>query len=115
MGKLQRFANSITPEVTAEHTFLAYGDAKLKHTLDEIERLTIKRDFHNARKMEATRQRNEMVEEGSRLATAMRVALKEHLGPDSEQLTQYGIQPFRSKKRAKKPAPPPEPPDTPPA
>jgi hypothetical protein len=111
------FANTLTPETTAEHPYLAVAHAKLEHLLAEIDRLTGERDFHNASKMQATRQRNEMLAEGSRVATTLRKTLKDHLGPDNERLTQFGIQPFRSKKRAKKSvdaaAAPPEPPENP--
>jgi len=41
------------------HVYLESAHAKLKHALAEIDRLTAERDFHNAAKIEATRQRNE--------------------------------------------------------
>lgn len=104
MGELHRFAHTITPETTAGHAFLEYAHAKLTRFLEEIDRLTVERDFHAARKQEATRQRNQLLADGSRLATAMRVTLKDHLGPDNERLAEFGIQPFRGRKRAKKPA-----------
>jgi hypothetical protein len=103
MGDLHRFAHTITPETTAGHAFLEYAHAKLTRFLEEIDRLTAERDFHTARKQEATQRRNEMLAEGSRLATAMRLTLKDHLGPDNERLAEFGIQPFRGRKRAKKP------------
>ncbi len=103
MGELHQFAHTITPETTAGHVFLEYAHAKLTRFLEEIDRLTAERDFHTARKQEATRRRNEMLAEGSRLATAMRLVLKDHLGPDNERLAEFGIQPFRGRKRAKKP------------
>ena len=39
------------------------------------------------------------------LATVLRVAIKEHYGPDSEKLVEFGIQPFRGVTR--KPRTPP--------
>ncbi len=107
-GELQVFAQTLTPETMAEHTYLQYAHEKLQHLLSEVDRLTQERDFHTASKQEATRKRNEMLAEGSRVATALRKTLRDHLGPDNERLAQFGIKPFRSKKRAKKPAEPPE-------
>lgn len=104
MGELHRFARTITPETTAGHVYLEHAHAKLTRFLEEIDRLTVERDFHAARKQEATQQRNKLLAEGSRLATAMRVTLKDHLGPDNERLAEFGIQPFRGRKRVKKPA-----------
>lgn len=103
-GDWLRFAQSVTPETTAGHAFLEYSRAKLQHFIEEVDRLEVERDFHNARKLEATRRRNEMIEEGRRLVTAMRNVLKEHMGIDNERLAEFGIQPFRVRKRAKKPA-----------
>jgi len=105
---LQVFAKTLTPETMAEHTYLQYAHEKLQHLLSEVDRLTQERDFHTASKQEATRQRNEMLAEGSRVATALRKTLRDHLGPDNERLAQFGIKPFRSKKRVKKPVEPPE-------
>ena len=65
MGDLQLFAQTITPETTAEHPFLEYAHAKLKRFIEEIDQLGVERDFHAARKLEATRRRNEMIEEGA--------------------------------------------------
>lgn len=107
-GELQVFAKTLTPETMAEHTYLQYAHEKLQHLLSEVDRLTQERDFHTASKQEATRQRNEMLAEGSRVATALRKTLRDHLGPDNERLAQFGIKPFRSKKRVKKPVEPPE-------
>ena len=50
----------------------------------------------------ATRRINEVVEEGRRLASNIRRVLKVELGIDNEELTRFGIQPFRGRKRAKK-------------
>jgi len=45
--------------------------------------------------------------EGQRLVTLLRAAVRQHYGIDSEKLAEFGIQPFRGRRRAKAPEPPP--------
>jgi len=101
-GSWMNFAEAFTPELTESHVYLKATFAKLNHFIEEVERLGLERDSHNASKLAATRQRNEMIVAGNRLVNAMQTALKDHLGKDNEQLTAFGIQPFRGRKRAKK-------------
>jgi hypothetical protein len=103
-GSWMNFAEAFTPELTDSHLYLKASYAKLRNFIGEVERLGLERDFHNASKLTATRKRNEMIAAGNRLVTAMQLTLKDHLGKDNEQLTAFGIQPFRSRKRAKKKA-----------
>jgi hypothetical protein len=101
-GSWLLFAGSLTPELTESHVYLKASYAKLRHFIEEVERLGLERDFHSASKLTATRKRNEMIAGGNRLVTAMQLVLKDHLGKDNEQLTAFGIKPFRGRKRAKK-------------
>jgi hypothetical protein len=60
-----------------------------------------------ASKQQASQQLVGLMSECQRLATVLRFSLKQHYGPGSEKLTEFGIQPFRG--RARKPTlPPPE-------
>lgn len=61
-----------------------------------------------ASKQELSRQLQEVISDGERAATALRVLLKEYYGPRSEKLVEFGIQPFRGRTRREKPAPFPE-------
>jgi len=101
-GNWLLFADAFTPELRESHVYLKSKHAKLMHFVKEVERLGIERDFHAASKLAATRQRNEMIAAGNRLVTAMQLAVRDLLGPDSEQLTAFGVKPFRGRKRAKK-------------
>jgi hypothetical protein len=56
-----------------------------------------------------TRQLQEALVEGQRLATVLRLAIKEHYGIRSEKLAEFGLQPVRGRPRKAKPAAP-EPP-----
>ncbi|HVR99663.1 MAG TPA: hypothetical protein VMW27_23770 [Thermoanaerobaculia bacterium] len=61
-----------------------------------------------ASKQELSKELQGVVVDGERTATALRVLLKEHFGPRSEKLAEFGIQPFRGRARKEKPLPPPE-------
>jgi hypothetical protein len=114
-GSWLLFADAFTPELRESHVYLKSTHAKLMNFIQEVERLGIERDSYNARKLEATRKRNEMIVAANRLVASMQLALRDHLGPDNEQLTAFGIKPFRGRKRVKKNAeaetPSPEPAD----
>jgi hypothetical protein len=61
-----------------------------------------------ASKQQASQQLTSLMSECQRLATVLRFSLKQHYGPRSEKLTEFGLQPYRG--RAPKPAPLPPPP-----
>lgn len=59
-----------------------------------------------ASKQEMTRQLQEILVEGQRLETVLRLAVKEHYGIRSEKLAEFGLQPFRGRPRKAKPEAP---------
>jgi hypothetical protein len=64
-----------------------------------------------ASKQESSKQLQQLLSDGQRLATVVRGAVKEHYGIREEKITEFGLQPFRGRKG--KPAtatPPPTPP-----
>jgi hypothetical protein len=65
-----------------------------------------------AAKQDASRQLEEMMTEGQRLASLLRQAVRQHYGIRSEKLAEFGLQPFRGKKKTP-PPPAPEIPTTP--
>jgi hypothetical protein len=79
---------------------LAYDT--LAACLAEINRLIAVRNFHEARKQEATRGIQELLEKGRLEATFLRSGLKFRYGRGSEKLVRFGMQPFRGKKRRKR-------------
>jgi DNA-binding protein H-NS len=94
----------VTPETTAGSPHLQQAHAKLQGFLDEVRRLQAEQADYQARKQEATRRINEILEEGRRLASHIRGMLKVEMGIKSEELVRFGIQPFRGRKFAKRPA-----------
>jgi hypothetical protein len=75
---------------------------------DQIHELIRQQGELTAQKQEISRQIRVMVEEGERLATVLRFAVKQHYGIRAEKLAEFGLQPFRGKSRKQKPLPPPE-------
>jgi hypothetical protein len=52
-----------------------------------------------ASKQEASQKLLSLLTDSLRLATVLRFELKQFYGPDSEKLVEFGIQPFRGRKR----------------
>lgn len=61
-----------------------------------------------ADKQQVSQQLVDLMSACQRLATVLRFSLKQHYGPRSEKLTEFGLQPYRG--RIRKPLPPPPPP-----
>jgi chromosome segregation ATPase len=95
---------AVKPETTAGSPYLQEAHAKLQGFLEEVRRLQAEQADHQARKQEATRRINEILDEGRRLASNIRRVLKVELGVENEELARFGIQPLRRKKRPKKAA-----------
>jgi hypothetical protein len=70
--------------------------------------LTKEQAIFRAGKQEKTQQLQTVLAEGTRLATLLRNALKEHYGPTSEKLAEFGLKPFRGRKARQAPEPDPE-------
>jgi hypothetical protein len=58
-----------------------------------------------ASKQEATKELQALLSEAMRLANVLRLAVKQHYGIRAEKLAEFGMQPFRGRKRAVKPVP----------
>jgi hypothetical protein len=106
IGELINLLARVTPEATAGVLHLEHARERLLGMVDELQKLLVERDFHAARKQEATERIQQLLEEGRRAATMLRLGLKEHLGHDNEQLVAFDIQPFRPRKRARRAASP---------
>jgi len=62
-----------------------------------------------AAKQDAPQDLGEVMVEGQRLVTVLKLAVKQHYGIDSEKLAEFGLQPFRGRRRkADEPPPLPE-------
>jgi hypothetical protein len=72
---------------------------KLGGILGEIEEVTLRQTVATVVKQEASQQIKRLLGEGQRLANLLRIAVKENYGPDAEKLAEFGLQPFRGRKR----------------
>ena len=99
VGDWMDLSEKVTLEGAADVVPLEHAHTKLAGYLGEVRQLLAERDFHEARKQEATKRIREILPAGCRTATLIRKILKDHYGPDSEQLATFGIQPFRPRKR----------------
>ena len=82
---------------------------KLVVILGRVVDLTRQQAALAADKQEVSQEIEELMAAGDRLASVIQKSIKEHYGPFSEQLTAYGLQPFRGRPRhPEAPPPPPE-------
>ncbi len=104
VGVWMRLTGGVTPEMAAGRLDIQIPLDKLVALQAELDRLTQERNFHDARKQEATSRINEVLAEGRIVATALQTVLKQHFGSRSDELVAFGIKPFRGLKRARKAA-----------
>ena len=106
VGVWLRLTGGVTPEIAAGQPHIQDPLDKLVAFQAELDRLIQERDFHDARKQEATSRINEVLAEGRVVATLLQAVLKQHFGASNEALVAFGIKPFRGLKRARKAAAP---------
>ncbi|HEY0515320.1 MAG TPA: hypothetical protein VGH73_25710 [Thermoanaerobaculia bacterium] len=82
--------------------------AKLQGFLDEVRSLAMQQDLHTANKQLASQQLKVALASGKKLATFLRTGLKEHYGNRNEKLVEFGIPPFRRRKKVPAAPQPPE-------
>jgi hypothetical protein len=60
-----------------------------------------------ASKQELSKQVRQFLTDGQRMADVVRTAVRDHFGPKSEKIAEFGLQPFRGRKVKAATAPPP--------
>jgi len=75
---------------------------KLVTAMDRSLEITKEQTGLAARKQELSQELRKVMRDGQRVAVLLRKALQQHLGPTSEQLTAFQVQPFRGRKEKKK-------------
>jgi len=97
LGALQQFATAIaanTPELPhLEKSCLQYVEM-----VGNLGGIANKQATLVASKQEASKEFRTLLLECQRLATVLRVAIKQHYGIRSEKLAEYNLQPFRGRK-----------------
>ncbi len=105
LGEWLRFLQLLAANI-ASLGHLEVPRAKLVGILEQAQALTEQQKVATAAKQEASQQLRTLVIEGRRVETLLRQAIKEHYGIRSEKLAEFGLQPFRGRRR-KSPEPPP--------
>jgi hypothetical protein len=117
MSNTDRSANDLkqweqtTTSIAANAADLPQTDiprAALEKMTDELRKLIVDQKLFQSQKQQTSARIAEIHAEGSKLATALRVLVKQHYGNRSEKLVELGIQPLRSRSRktVTKPEPP---------
>ncbi len=79
--------------------------ARLDVHLGQARSLYNEQGAYRASKQETTKRLMEVLRSGNVIADLVRTGIREHYGADSEMLIEFGIEPFRGKKRTTAPAP----------
>jgi hypothetical protein len=98
LGELQRLLNALTANQD-DLSELEGSRARLETALGQVEQLLGRQASYTASKQEATKLLGDVMAECQRLATLLRLGLKQHYGIRSEKLTEFGVPPFRGRNK----------------
>ena len=101
LGELQRFQASMEARL-GEVPHLEPSRVRFGEVLGQAQNLAREQAAVNAEKQILTQQLQIALVNGQRLATVLRKGLQQHYGIRSQQLTEFGLQPFRGRKSLKK-------------
>jgi hypothetical protein len=99
MGEWQHLLTAVTANQD-DLTELETNRARLETVLGQAQQIAQRQGAHAASKQEATQLLKDAMSECQRLATLLRLGLKQHYGIRSEKLTEFGVQPFRGRIRS---------------
>jgi chromosome segregation ATPase len=112
-GKIEDW-NHLQERLTANAADLAHLEvlrAQLGTVMEQARQMVASQAAQRAAKQQASKSLKAAIIEGDRLTSLLRAAVKQHYGPASEKVAEFGVQPFRGRKRTskEKPAPTPAP------
>jgi len=91
----------------ADLTHLSTHAQLLIALMEQSTDLAAQQAVHTAAKQEVTRQIEDLLDQGQKLATYLRTGVKQHYGNRSEKLVEFGLQPFRGRRLPVSPPTPP--------
>jgi len=94
----QELASSLTAN-TAELPHLEGHRARLADLLKQAQDLTTQQAALTASKQEVSKKLQGIMDEGKKLATYLRVGVRQHYGSRAEKLVEFGMRPFRGLRR----------------
>jgi len=106
LGRLTRLSSALAANVS-ELAHLEGPIGRLDQILNAALEVAKQQAAFTASKQEASKRLQTLLSDGERVAEGIRKFLKEFYGLRSEKLAEFGLQPFRGRKR--KPGPDPEP------
>lgn len=111
LGELQQL-NAALAANTADLGHLEGSRELFEALVIQAQELAQEQAALKATKQQASRQLENVLTKGLRLANILRLGVKAHYGIQAEKLAEFGMQPFRGRKVALAPTPPenPEPP-----
>ena len=92
----------------AELPHLEIQRTDLGQVLQEALEILKQQALHRSSKQQSSKRLQTLMTEGERLTRVLELSLSHHYGPESEKLAEFGMQPFRGRKRKAtnaKPAP----------
>jgi hypothetical protein len=89
---------------------LELSRARFEAMLGQIQQAAGRQSFHTAAKQEASQEMQGFLVEAERLATVLQLTVKQHYGIRAEKLAEFGLQPFRGRRRKSQVTEPPPPP-----
>ena len=98
MGELRRTLDAFTANAGGELGYLETQRNRVSTLLDRAFELARQQAALTASRQDVSKRLKATIEEGLRALTVLRVSLKDHYGPRSEKLVEFGIQPFRGRK-----------------
>jgi hypothetical protein len=115
-GKIEDWGH-LQERLTANAADLAHLEVlrtQLGTVMEQARQIAASQAAQRAAKQTASQSLKAAITEGDRLASLLRAAVKQHYGPRSEKVAEFGVQPFRGRKRTPKelkpaPTPPPAP------
>jgi hypothetical protein len=108
MSNTDRSANDLkqweetTTAIAANAADLPQADiprAALEKLTEELRKIVVEQKLFQRQKQETSLRKAEIHSEGSKLATVLRVLVKQHYGNRSEKLVELGVQPLRRRVR----------------
>ncbi|HSG41060.1 MAG TPA: hypothetical protein VLE27_15590, partial [Thermoanaerobaculia bacterium] len=91
---------------TADLQHLEAHRARLAELLNRAQALSSQQAALTASKQEVSKELLGVIAEGRKLATFLRVGVRQHYGTRAEKLVEFGLQPFRGRRRPAAAEPP---------
>lgn len=105
LGRLARLSTAMAANA-ADISHLEGPRGRLDKLLTEALEVSKEQAALTAGKQEKTKRLQTLLTDGERVADGIRKFLKEHYGLRSEKLAEYGLQPFRGRRRKESPEDP---------